>query len=128
MISLAFLVQTIGITWDGSFYENEPRGDLTEKEKRIIKRLTEAPDLAALDIDTSAIKSDFSAAQITAFKAYQQQLIKDARKARYKAECDDMLFDLMADAVGAGKYPELKPWADKRSEIKASLPVKAEAK
>ena len=48
----------------------------------------------------------------------QKREVKQARKARYEKETDELLYEALAKL----DLPELKEWQDKRAQIKEELP------
>lgn len=109
------LLATVGIVWDGSLYEGEPRGYFTDIDKAIISICLLLPEDATnfcqLDPDASQIlgqlKALLSSEQLSSLKNYQHALARDQRRAAYSTESDgvylEAVFDDSADAMNAWK-------------------------
>jgi hypothetical protein len=120
--------EILGIHWRGDYYEGEPRGDLTDKEKQIIKALA-GVDLSAVSISDLPVKALLSAEQVTVLKEHQTKLIKERRREEYKAKCDDLYFDGIAKALESGKKlgeiseEDLADWLKARGDTKRQHPI-----
>lgn len=118
------VLDCLGVSWDGSLHEGEPRGNFSSAEIEMVTACRRLPGNEAefitvnleLHPDALAVKALAATPQWSSLKEFQCNLIREIRRSAYEQESDSLYFAATAD-----NDPE-QAWLIKRTEIKTRFP------